>query len=86
MITPTKNNVLVKLDDRVKQTKAGIVIPDIGQKAEEWGSVVAAGSKCIDLSAGDRVLVQRTQGTHFILNGEDLVILPEQKILAISFE
>jgi co-chaperonin GroES (HSP10) len=81
---PLKSNVLVQLDSRTQVSKGGLHIPDISRGAEEWGLVVAVGGKCKDLSEGDRVLVLRTQGTHYIQNKVDMVILAEQKVLAID--
>lgn len=81
---PIKDNVLIQLDNRGTVSNGGIHIPNISQRAEEWGTVVAVGDKCLDLSEGDRVLVLRTQGTHYIQNGVDMVILQEKKVLAID--
>ena len=81
---PIKDNVLVELDDRVSISKGGIHIPAISQTTGEWGTVEATGSECLDLSEGDRVLVLKTQGTHYIQQGKDMVILPEKKVLAID--
>jgi co-chaperonin GroES (HSP10) len=83
-MTPLKANVLVQLDSRNEVSKGGLHIPDISRGAEEWGVVVSVGDKCKDLSEGDRVLVLRTQGTHYIQNKVDMVILAEQKVLAID--
>ena len=81
---PLKTNVLIRLDDRTEVSKGGIHIPDVSRRAEEWGTVVAVGDQCKDLSEGDRVLVLRTQGTHYVQNKVDMIILAEQKVLAIE--
>jgi len=81
---PLKANVLVQLDERTEVSKGGVYIPNISRGSEEWGVIVAAGDRCKDLSEGDRVLVLRTQGTHYIQNKVDMVILPEEKVLAID--
>ena len=83
-MTPLKSNVLIQLDDRAKVSAGGIFLADISKQAEEWGNVVAVGDKCRDLSVGDRVLVKRTQGTHYVQNGVDMILLGEEKVLAID--
>lgn len=84
MLTPIKKNVVVRLDGRLKLTKSGIVIPEVSRAAEQWGEVVAVGKDCTDLSVGDRVYISKLHGTHYIQNGEDAVIIEEQKVLAIQ--
>ena len=81
---PIKDNLLVQLDDRETISKGGIHIPSTSQTAGEWGTVIAAGDQCRDLSEGDRVLVLKTQGTHYIQEGKDMVLLQEKKVLAID--
>ena len=81
-MTPIKDNVLIQLDNRSTVSNGGIHIPKISQRAEEWGTVISVGKDCVDLSEGDRVLVLRTQGTHYIQNQVDMIILREKKVLA----
>lgn len=81
---PLKDNVLIELDARAEVSTGGIVLPEVSRRAEEWGTVVAVGDKCNDLSVGDRVLVLRTQGTHYVQKGLDMILLREEKVLAIE--
>ena len=81
---PINKKVLVQLDDRAEISEGGIHIPKISQTTTEWGTVISVADDCENLSEGDRVLVLRTQGTHYIQKGVDMVILREEKILAIQ--
>jgi co-chaperonin GroES (HSP10) len=81
-LTPLKDGILVCLDARQEETSGGIVIPQEAQQASEWGVVVAAGDKCVDLKQGDRVLILRTQGTHYRHEGKDMILVNEARILA----
>lgn len=81
---PIKKNILVKLDERTEVTTGGIVIPERSQGVEEWGTVVGVGQQCEDLSVGDRVYIQKTQGTRYVENGVDMLIIPESKVLAME--
>ena len=81
---PIKKNVLVKLDSRKEVSEGGIVIPERSMRAEEWGEVVGVGSECVDISVGDRVYVSPTQGTHYIKDGDDMIVILETKVLAIE--
>ena len=73
---------------RKRQAKSigGIDIPDNAQKTEEWGEAVAVGLKCQSVKKHTLVYVGPQQGTHFINEGEDFVLLKEDNILAILKE
>jgi co-chaperonin GroES (HSP10) len=98
--TPINSNLLIRLDSRKAVSDGGIHLPQVSQRAEQWGEVVAVPAKRIagkgedkelvpfrftsPIKKGDRVLVLPTQGTHYILNGEDMIILNEERVLAME--
>jgi chaperonin GroES len=91
-IRPVGDRVVVKPAAREEVTKSGIVIPDTAKEKPQEGTVVAIGSgrllesgerAPLDVHEGDRVLYAKYGGTEFKLEGEELLVLKENDILAI---
>lgn len=91
-IRPVGDRVVVKPAAREEVTKSGIVIPDTAKEKPQEGTVVAIGSgrllesgerAALDVHEGDRVLYAKYGGTEFKLDGEELLVLKENDILAI---
>lgn len=77
-------NVLVELDSRTEVTSGGIVLAERWQRPEVWGTVVSVGDKCELLSEGDRVFIPSTQGTRYEIDGKDMIVILEDKVLAVE--
>lgn len=91
-IRPVGDRVVVKPAAREEVTKSGIVIPDTAKEKPQEGTVVAIGSgrllengerAALDVREGDRVLYAKYGGTEFKLEGEELLVLKENDILAV---
>lgn len=91
-IRPVGDRVVVKPAAKEEVTKSGIVLPDTAKEKPQEGTVVAVGSGrllengervALDVHEGDRVLFAKYGGTEFKLDGEELLVLKENDILAI---
>ena len=92
-LVPTLNHVIVKPDDKINETKSGLVLPDIAKKKPISGVIVAVGEGEFDLPTGYRkptglhvgqhVLFNYHQGAEFVINEETLIILSSNVIIAI---
>lgn len=90
-IQPLADRVVVKPLEEESKTKAGIIIPDTAKEKSQKGKVIAKGTgkyddgKLVPLSVkiGDVVLYKEYGGDEFKLDGEKVVILKEEDILAI---
>jgi len=91
-IRPLRDRVLVKRLDSEEKTKGGIIIPDAAKEKPLEGKVVAAGSgklledgkiRPLDLKVGDKILFGKYTGTEVKLDGEEMVILREDDVLAV---
>ncbi len=89
---PLGDRVLVKRVEEEEKTKGGIIIPDTAKEKPLEGIVVAVGSGTIlkngkvvpmDVKAGDRILFGKYTGTEVKVDGEDLVLLREDDVLAV---
>ena len=91
-LKPLHDRVLVKRLDSEEKTKGGIIIPDSAKEKPLEGKVIAAGDgKLLDdgkrqplaVKKGDKVLFGKYAGTEIKVEGEEMVILREDDILAI---
>jgi chaperonin GroES len=91
-LKPLGSRVVIKALDREEVTKSGIVIPDTAKEKPQEGRVVAVGPGGLDkngnkvvmtLKEGDRVLYQKYSGTEFKLEGEELLVISQEDILAL---
>jgi chaperonin GroES len=91
-IRPLQDRLVVKRTQEEEKTKGGIIIPDTAKEKPLEGTVVAVGSgksvkggKVIplDVKEGDKVLFGKYSGTEVKVDGEDLVLLREDDVLAV---
>ena len=80
---PLNNRVIVTPRKVEEKTKGGIYIPETAQEKSQEGTVVAVPQmdKC-PLAVGDLVLYENFAGTEVTLDGETVLILKFEDILA----
>jgi len=91
-VVPLGDNVVVKRLESEQTTDGGIVLPDTAQERPQQGRVLSLGDGRLmpdgsrlehQVSEGDRVLFGRYAGTEVEIDGEELLIMNEDEILAI---
>ena len=92
-IKPLYDRVVVKPIEEVEEkTPSGIIIPDTAKEKPSEGEVIAVGEGRLlengqivplKVKVGDRVVYSKYAGNEFVLDGEDVIILREEDILAI---
>ena len=92
-ITPLYDRVVVKpAEEAEEKTPSGIIIPDTAKEKPSEGEVVAVGEgrllengeiKPLKVKVGDRVIYSKYAGNEFVVDGEELIVLREDDILAI---
>lgn len=91
-IEPLDDKVVVKRVDSEKKTTGGIVLPDNATEKPREGKVLSVGSGKLNsegvrrppqVAEGDRVLFSTYAGTEIEINGDELLILNEDDILAV---
>jgi chaperonin GroES len=89
---PLHDRVVVRRIEADQKTAGGIIIPDSAQEKPSEGEVIAVGEGKrdddgdripLDVKVGDRVLFGKWSGTEVKINGEDLLIMEEDKILGV---
>jgi len=90
--TPLHDRILVKRLDSEEKTAGGIIIPDTAKEKPVQGKIIAVGKgkkndkgerAAMDVKVGDKVLFSRYGGTDVKVDGEELLIMREDDILAI---
>src|SRR5690348_7934422 len=91
-LRPLHDRVIVKRLEEERVSAGGIVIPDSATEKPTRGKVVAAGTGLImadgkvrpmSLKAGDVVLFGKYAGQEIKIDGEELVFLKEDDIVAV---
>ena len=91
-LRPLHDRVVVKRLEEEKKSAGGILIPDSAAEKPLTAQVVAVGSgkrtddgkvHPVDLKAGDKVLIGEYSGTEVKIDGDDLVVLREDDIMAV---
>jgi len=80
---PMNGRVVVKPAETGKETKGGIVIPDTAQEKPVEGEVVAVAEDATEeVAVGDRVIYAKFGGTEIEIDGEKIVLLLADDLLA----
>ena len=91
-IRPLLDRVVVKRKEEERTTASGIVIPDSAAEKPAEGVILAIGtgkkddngkSIPLDVKVGDKVLFKSYGGTPVKVDGEELLVMTEDDILAI---
>ena len=84
---PLHDRVVVRRVAAEEVTAGGIIIPDTAKEKPHQGEVIAVGKGKKDhpmtVKNGDRILFGKYVGQELHLNGEELLVMKEDDILAI---
>ncbi len=87
MIRPLGENVVIKRLEAEEKTKGGIILASSAKEAPQVAEVIAVGpgtdEVSIDINVGEKVIFKRYGGTEIEYNGEELIIIPYNDILAV---
>ncbi len=86
-IKPLADRVLIQPVAAEEVTAAGIIIPDSAKEKPLKGNVLAVGAGTKDeemvLKEGDMVLYGKYAGTEVELDGEKVIIMRQNEVLAV---
>jgi chaperonin GroES len=91
-VRPLHDRLLVRRIEPKETAKGGIIIPDTAKEKPQEGQVLAAGNGkildngtkvALDVKVGDKILFGKYSGTEIKLDGEDVLILREDEVLAV---
>lgn len=89
---PLHDRVIIRRLEEERKSTGGIVIPDTAAEKPIRGEVVAVGPgkpmedgkiRPLDVKPGDKVLFGKYSGTEIKVEGEELLVMREDDIMAI---
>ena len=94
-LRPLHDRVVVRRTEEERKSPGGIVIPDTATEKPSKGEVVAVGKgkilesgeiRPLDLKKGDKILFGKYSGTEVKVDGEDLLVMREDDVMAVIVE
>ena len=91
-IRPLQDRIIVKRVQEEEKTKGGIIIPDTAKEKPIEGEVMAVGNgkiledgtvRKLDVKVGDRILFGKYSGTEVKVDGDDVLVMREEDIMAV---
>ena len=91
-LRPLHDRVVVKRMEEERTSPGGIVIPDSATEKPIKGEVVAVGNgkitesgevRPLDLKAGDQILFGKYSGTEVKVEGQELLVMREDDVMAV---
>nr|WP_200875023.1 co-chaperone GroES [Methylomarinum vadi] len=91
-IRPLHDRVIIKRVEEETKTAGGIVLPGSAAEKPSQGEVLAVGNgklldngevRALDVKVGDKVLFGKYSGTEVKVDGEDVIVMREDDIMAV---
>jgi len=91
-IRPLHDRVIVRRTEEEKTTASGLIIPDSATEKPSEGEIVSVGNGrtndngdvlALDVKVGDQVLFGQYAGTEIKVDGETLLVMREDDIVAV---
>ncbi len=91
-LRPLHDRVVVRRMEEERMSAGGIVIPDSATEKPSRGEIIAAGNGKVadngsrqemDVKVGDTVLFGKFAGTEIKVDGEELIVMREDDIMAV---
>jgi chaperonin GroES len=91
-VRPLHDRLLVRRIEEKETVKGGIIIPDTAKEKPQEGEVLAMGTGKVldngtklsmDVKVGDKILFGKYAGTDIKVDGEEVLILREDEVLAV---
>ncbi len=91
-LRPLHDRVIVKRVEEETTSAGGIVLPGSAAEKPSRGKILAVGNgkilengsvRALDLKVGDEVLFGKYSGSEVKVDGEDLIVMREDEIMAV---
>ena len=91
-IRPLHDRVIVKRLEEERTSPGGILIPDTAAEKPVQGKIVAVGKgkiledgqvRALDVKIGDKILFGKYSGTEVKMDGDELVVMREEDVMAV---
>ena len=91
-VRPLHDRLIIRRIEEKETAKGGIIIPDSAKEKPQEGEVLAVGNGkilengtkvALDVKKGDKILFGKYTGSEIKIDGEDVLILREDEVLAV---
>jgi chaperonin GroES len=91
-IRPLHDRVVIKRLEAEEKTASGIVLPGAAAEKPDMGEVIAVGNgkvldngerRALELKVGDKVIFGKYSGQTVKLDGDEVLVLREEDVMAI---
>lgn len=90
-LTPLFDRVVIKMTESEETTKSGIILTGSAKEKPQIAEVIAVGPGGIvdgkevsmQVKVGDKVITSKYSGTEVKVDGEDLIVVRQNDILAV---
>ena len=89
-VKPLGERIVIKMTEAEEKTKSGIVLPGSAKEKPQVAEVIAVGAgitndekKKDEIKVGDKVIYSKYAGTEVKIDGEELIIIELEKVLAV---
>ena len=91
-VRPLHDRLVVRRIEEKEPAKGSIIIPDTAKEKPQEGEVLAVGNGrvldngtkvSLDVKVGDKILFGKYSGTDIKIDGDDVLILREEEVLAV---
>ena len=82
-LQPLADRLVVKNVEAEAKSAAGILLPDSAKEKPQAGEVVAIGKDVQEVKVGDQVLYAKYGPSEVKVDGQELLILKEEDVLAV---
>jgi len=91
-VRPLHDRLLVRRIEEKDTARGGIIIPDTAREKPMEGKVLAVGNGrmlengkkvALDVKVGDRILFGKYSGTEIKIDGEEVLVVREDEVLAV---
>ena len=92
-VRPLHDRIIVQRIEEGEQKVGGIIIPDTAKEKPQQGKVIAVGAGkakddgkriALDVKEGDTILFGKYSGQEIKIDGEELLIMREDEVLAVA--
>jgi chaperonin GroES len=91
-LRPLHDRVIIKRLDNERKTASGIVIPETAAEKPDQGEILAVGNgkvgddgkvRALGVKVGDKVLFGKYSGQTVKVDGDELLVMREEDIMAV---
>ena len=91
-VRPLHDRLVVRRVEEKETAKGGIIIPDTAKEKPQEGEVLAVGNGkilengtkiALEVKVGNKILFGKYTGTDIKIDGEEVLILREDEVLAV---